>query len=1348
MSNRIIYQAKQKALHEIKQQVVSAAEKLRERWAEKFVNEFDYAASHIEAVNVFWTETLEAIINDTREIDCIRKETNEVHVFGFHNPRTGRPSFTNPETGLVEPLLPYQARIRNMSYTAPVFIDISYTRFVYKEQDEKKEKSEKDEEEEQNDMIRKNFPAEMEPIIQSYRKRYGRLLGGELHRKQILAELPVALWSWVCNLFNGATAGCCPGANDLAGLYVCNGTNRVISPPSRWCWNHDFVFRRGKKKFAAEAEVRSCHDTRTHRSTATLKLHYTGPNPKIPMNGRQILVSIPFLAKKIPLAVVFLALGWSLSSIRYAIRTAAGKQWFPDFNSMTQALLLSCKIKTEDDALLVVANSSKKTKPFVNNKNQIPVVGAVSNADKEKERGEQIKYAKDTLNRELLPHVGLSSEFNLDKGLYLGALVWKLFMCATNRLQPDDRDDYGYKRFDSAGVLMGNLFRQVLGVYMRQRKQAIVKQFDKEDRASKEEQQKTKPVAAAPTQTFQDVRGEGEAEAEGIATHNPFTQQPQQMEKEKDKDKAESKKKKKPVSVAQVFTDSQITMRFAACFGTGKWTASKGSYVRTGVARCPSHVNRVAAVCEISRLSSTLKPDGKHVNARLISASQYGRVCPTETPEGRPCGLVMYTAIGARLSSGSSPRLLIELIEHRAESLGFLPLKKWGDLLREGGQLHRFDNFCKLRIEGIPLGWLTVDPNIFVSWLRHLRRTSSIDGDVSVYHDTFTNEVIVRLDAGRVMRPLFLVSKLARLKALTPKEWTILSLAQLTAEGCIEMLDALETKSIAIAFDYADLIQRQQAAKDRGSTLQIEYMELDGSFQFGLSTSLIPNAPFNQSPRNTYQCAMGKQALSSDPECSSLHRSRHELYYPQRPLVSTKTGKIDNYCYQSSGVNAILAMLSEALNQEDALLIRKCFADRGGLLSASCRLYKEHQRKFGSSSNRETFAKPDPRTCGGIKDANYDKVQASTGIPLVNTQIFPGDIVIAKTAPVRQLTSQKEAKQTREAREALDKAQGIRAPPPIAQISRRDCAVGHKGEPGIVTEAIDTCNASGLHIRKVEVTAPRFPEIGDKFSSRHGQKGTCSTLVYDEDMIYTAEGMMPDIVVNPNCLVSRMTVAQQVESLFGKASAVSGVDLSDCTAFKKPDIKYAEEILKAHGFSPTGMEVFYHPVTGKKLEAQIFTGLVWYQRLRHMVADKMHARGASGPMETLTRQPLEGRGRDGGQRLGEMEREALVSHGVSNALLERLLHFSDPWKAHICGSCGFAGMVHARTKQPWCTYCKTGQHIRVVTTGYAWSLLVSELRAMGIRLKFSLQDCDSQSFFSPQLALCKEGQAINNHNDL
>lgn len=1205
-------------------------ESLRERFTERFMNEFDFSVSHLDAYNVFVTETIAIIIADTPEIAQLRKTNNEMHVFVLHNPKMGRPTFTNPETGLPELLMPQQARLRNMTYAGSLSVDISYTRHAVESSVGGVGKGRKG--------VYELFGKETSTVqerMTTIVENYGPIIDGEMHRGQILAHLPVMVGSSRCNS-NGCGNGEEIACRDQPGLFIIGGSNRIISPISRLCWNHDFVFRKPKKKFAAEAETRSCHDTRIHRSTATLKLQYTHSNSKMPMNGRQILVDIPFLAKKIHLAVVFLALGWSLNLIPFVIRTSAGRHWYPEFDGMMKALILSCKITTEEEALLIIAQSSKKKAGYGGEGN------SSTNTAPTYSVAEQVKYARLTLRRELLPHVGLTSEANSEKGLYLGVLVWKLFMCATNRMQPDDRDDYGYKRFDPAGVLMANLLRQVLGIHMRQRKQFIAKIFEKEERTGKE---------------------------------------------------------KRPISIPTVFTDAQITMRFASCFGTGKWTASKGGCVRTGVARCPSHVNKVAATCELSRLSSPLKPDGKHVNARLINVSQYGRVDPTETPEGRLCGLVYSMCLGTRLSIGSSPRPLITLIEEYGERFGFVGVGRWSTILEETADLSTFDEWTRLRVEGIPVGWVK-SPEILVEWLRSLRRDDCGDDDLSVFHDPFLQEIIVRQDAGRLQRPLYLVDKL---HLLTQVDWTIVSSEELVQLGVMEYVDGLEGKSFAIAFDVANLLKR------RAKGIKVTHMEIDPSLQFSLAASFSPALSKNQCPRNTYQTAMIKQTVASDPWQLGIHRSKHELHYPQTPLVSTKTGKMDNYTYQLSGNNATVALLCDALNQEDALQMRRGFKERGAFTSSNCRLYKEHQRKSGSSGNGELFQKPDPKTCGGRKDANYNKVDEGRGIVPLNTRIVSGDVVIAKITPFRSNTSNSKAAA------ATNNGGGL-------PMKTRDASVVAKGEAGYVSESIATINAHGLGIRKVELCSQREPEKGDKFSSRHGQKGTIGQIVNDEDMIYTREGTMPDIVINPNCIASRMTIAQLIESLVGKASANSGEDLSDATAFKPIDIEEAKRLLIQHGFSPSGNEVYYDPITGEPLHAEIFTGPVFYQRLRHMVVDKMHARGPSGPVETVTRQALEGRGREGGQRLGEMEGEAVKAHGAIHMLVERLRDHSDPWTALICKKCQLLGYSDAKTGNPHCTHCGNGDGVRLVDGCFAWHLLCKELAAAGLRVGFELED--------------------------
>ncbi|RHZ34907.1 hypothetical protein DYB31_007123 [Aphanomyces astaci] len=423
------------------------------------------------------------------------------------------------------------------------------------------------------------------------------------------------------------------------------------------------------------------------------------------------------------------------------------------------------------------------------------------------------------------------------------------------------------------------------------------------------------------------------------------------------------------------------------------------------------------------------------------------------------------------------------------------------------------------------------------------------------------------------------------------------------------------------------------------------------------------------------------------------------LNYPQKPLVTTRAMEYLHFRELPSGVNAIVAIATyTGYNQEDSLIMNQSAIDRGLFRSTFYRCYVDQERNksphgIGGGSgflNSEEFEKPTRATCLRLKHGSYHKLDAD-GLVAPGTRVSGSDIIIGKTCP---LPSNDE--------------NGLEA-----RHQKRDASTTLRThENGIIDSVMLTTNAEGFKFTKVRFRNIRIPQIGDKFASRHGQKGTIGMTYRQEDMPFTIEGVTPDIVVNPHAIPSRMTIGHLIECLLGKVSSQTG-DEGDATPFTDVTVQAISDTLHSLGYQRFGNEVLYNGHTGRRLQAQIFIGPTFYQRLKHMVDDKIHSR-SRGPVTMLTRQPLEGRAREGGLRMGEMERDCLISHGSANFLMDRLFANSDAYRVHVCDLCGIIAIANLRKMTFECRTCRNKTQISQVHIPYSCKLLFQELMAMSI----------------------------------
>ncbi|HUI86000.1 MAG TPA: DNA-directed RNA polymerase subunit B [Nitrososphaerales archaeon] len=724
-----------------------------------------------------------------------------------------------------------------------------------------------------------------------------------------------------------------------------------------------------------------------------------------------------------------------------------------------------------------------------------------------------------------------------------------------------------------------------------------------------------------------------------------------------------------------------ITDKLNNAIATGNWGRGK-----VGVTQLLDRTNYLSTLSHLRRVQSPLSRSQPNFEARDLHATHFGRICPSETPEGVNCGLVKNLALSAIISV-SAPAAEVE---EKLWELGAKPIKESDPKLQQEG--------CRVFMDGRFLGYVD-DGERLAKAFRKLRREGQINPGASVLYVTPLNEnayprLYISLSSGRVLRPLVVVENGRSL--LTPDHVEKVAAGQLSwrdlvEQGVVELIDANEEENCLVAMDPEELSTKNS------------HLELFPAAMFGIAASIIPYPEHNQSPRNTYESAMAKQSLgfSSPTYPISPHVRQHLLVSPQAPVVRTRTLDLLKIDERPLGQNAVVAVLSfEGYNIEDAIIMNKSSVERGFARSFFYRLYEAEAKQY-LGGMRDTFEIPSAESnIRGYRGEKFYRLLEGDGVVSHEAQVSGGDVVMGRTSPPRFMEEYKEFE--------------IKGP------YRRDTSTAVRpSEAGVVDSVFMTENVEGGKMYKVRVRDMRVPEIGDKFASRHGQKGVVGLVVPQEDMPYTADGVVPDVIINPHAFPSRMTVGQFIESIAGKAGALRGTPV-DGSAFSGESTDDLEKVLTGRGYEPTGREVMYDGKTGKKFAADIFVGVVYYQKLHHMVADKIHAR-ARGQVQMLTKQPTEGRARGGGLRFGEMERDCLIAYGASMVLKDRLLDEADKTEIYVCEKCGLIAYYDAKQRRYTCKIDGDQSKISTVVVAYAFKLLLQEMMSLNIVPRLELK---------------------------
>ena len=814
--------------------------------------------------------------------------------------------------------------------------------------------------------------------------------------------------------------------------------------------------------------------------------------------------------------------------------------------------------------------------------------------------------AREFLRSMVLPHIPSTLKDYKKKSIFIGLMTRWILLATRDTKMLDGRDFFGNKRLELAGELLELLFEDLFKSFNTFMQKSVAKTF------------KTKVI--------------------------------------------DSKR------VIDALRSDTITNGLQSSISSGNWKIERFHMTRAGVSQLLGRMSYLQFISMVTRISSHFEKTQKVSGARSLYPSQFGFICPSDTPEGAQCGLIKNFSLTAHVTVWSDP----SLVKRTLMDIGIEDIS-----LYSGEEI---TNNYVIIINGEPIG-ITSQPEKICRRLRIIRRNKWIDKFTAVWTSHPKRCIFVSTEAGRVCRPLIIVEN--RIPKFKPEyisgvlDGTI-SFDFLINNGIIEFVDINEMHDCLIAF-------KEEELKNDDFT----HLEIDSAQILGVCAGVIPCPHNNQSPRNTYQCAMGKQAVGPTA-LNIFHRVDKSTYfncYPQQPMVQTRTIRLSKYDEMSCGQNAMVAIMSYSGHDiEDALIMNKASLDRGFgrryYLSKLDLMLKSYQN--GLIHDVIVGFDKDP----SIKQTPEKfKLLDIDGIIHPGEKIERGQIYDNKFSPKTFFVNPQYV----------------------------ECRSYYKSKYPVVIQHVSISSTpSGGQVIKIKTADFRRPELGDKFSSRHGQKGVVGLIVEQEDMPFTESGICPDMIMNPHGFPSRMTVGKMIELVSGKAGIFNG-KFGNGTAFSSDRVKdISEDLIKA-GFSYSGKELLMSGITGEPLYGYVFFGPVFYQSLKHMVKDKMQAR-AHGPNQLLTRQPTQGRNREGGMRLGEMERDCLIGYGAANILYERMLLSSDVFNANICAKCGFIGY------HDYCSHCKTKENIKIVRMPYACKLLFHELMSMGIAPKVRIQD--------------------------
>lgn len=859
---------------------------------------------------------------------------------------------------------------------------------------------------------------------------------------------------------------------------------------------------------------------------------------------------------------------------------------------------------------------------------------------------------KEQLLVNLLPHI----EENEDKAIYICYMIGQLLLYSDNNLLADDRDSYSNKRLETPGILL-----------CQQTRMSIHKLRSYVERGL----------------------------AKSMASNERLQQSSQ--------DTGDAQEKYMSETIRAVFTSHPITRSVMYSMQTGNWSLqatgsvynSNGSCQRTGVVQLLGRFNTITTLSHLRRVNTPLERVGKVSKPRALHASHYGYLCPVETPEGPSCGLIKNLAIGAHVTT----------MRHQRHDRCIRDI-----LLRVTATYHATasEPVCVLVLfNGVPTARIKTNQADSVIKILYGMKQKCVEfreALLSVYrsHD---GHVYVSTDEGRMVRYFFGTTNGGH-DLIAQKNMPV-HLQDALCDGSVVYLDIAEIHVHRVAVNIAAL----HDAKATGRRYTV--CEIHPALILGLTASLIPFIGYNQSPRNTYQTSMSKQAIgvpSSDG--SQMDLCTHTLCSPQTPLVRTSACGFDIEGTMPVGQNFLVAICPySGANQNDSIVMSRVSIERGAGVTIHQHVIKLEIRPPESlaaiTCDRATIQQIKMNT------NNWCILDGNIGIVMAGAHVTSGDPLIFIAGNRNYIRAARSDEHGR-----VQRVEIVLSGQCIYQDANHGTSWYLMGNEikniKLHIQQLTSVTSKAILVR-IRFGNIRFPELGDKMASRGGQKGTIGAILDAQDMPFTASGMSPDLIFNSHGIPSRMTIGQMWETIVAKLNAIAASKISGA-AFAHGDFSQTVfENMHVTGYQRHGREKMFSGLTGEPLDGLVYFGIVYYQRLKHMVQDKMHAR-ALGPVTQLVRQPTDGRARAGGLRIGEMERDCILAHGATSFLRERLLWKSDAYTVLVCPKCG---QLRAWRKDGKCAaQCDTNvSDFKMITIPYSCKLLLQEITSTGVAVR-------------------------------